>query len=196
MTDAAGRYRITSLPPRNDFLLTAEIAGYARIKVSPVDLNPGKTTTVNLTLLPISEASETIVVVGQGDIVDLASTKTSTVFNAEFIEGLPILSRTYQSVLTLAPGVTDVDGDGNPNVNGARATELKTMVDGANTTDPFTGTFGQNLNLEAIAEIEVITTGFPAEYGGAQGGFANIVTKSGGNELEGLGLGPVVIRRA
>ncbi len=185
VTDAKGRYRFAALPPRNDFLVVAEIVEYARVEVGPVDLDPGKTTTVNISLVPSSETSEKVVVVAKGDIVDLSSTKTSTVFNSEFIEGLPIMGRTYQSILTLAPGVTDVDGDGNPNVNGARETELQTLVDGANTTDPFSGTFGMNLNIESIAEIEVITTGFPAEYSGATGGFANIVTKSGGNDISG-----------
>jgi outer membrane receptor protein involved in Fe transport len=184
-TNERGKFRIAGLPPRNDFTVVAEIVGFARVEVGPVDLDPGKTTTVNISLVPASETSEKVVVVGQGDIVDLASTKTSTVFNSEFIEGLPILGRNYQSVLTLAPGVTDTDGDGNPNINGARDTELQTLLDGANTTDPFSGTFGQNLNIESISEIEVITTGFPAEYSGAQGGFANIVTKSGGNDIEG-----------
>ncbi|TDI12487.1 MAG: TonB-dependent receptor [Acidobacteria bacterium] len=185
LTDAEGRYRIPALPPRNDYLVVAEIVHYARVEVGPVDLDPGKTTTVNISLIPASETSETVVVVAKGDIVDLSSTKTSTVFNSEFIAGLPIMGRTYQSILTLAPGVTDVDGDGNPNINGARDTELQTLLDGANTTDPFSGTFGMNVNIESIAEIEVITTGFPAEYSGAQGGFANIVTKSGGNDITG-----------
>ena len=81
--------------------------------------------------------------------------------------------------------MTDVDGDGNPNVNGSRATNFQTRLDGANITDPFTGTFGQNLNIESIAEIEVITTGAAAEFSQAQGGFANIITKSGGNDFEG-----------
>ena len=185
VTDGTGRYRLTPLPPANDYLVVAELPGFARIEIGPVDLDPGKTTTQNITLVPTSDMSQKITVVGKGDIVDVASTKTATVFNSEFIEGLPILGRTYQDILTLAPGVTDTDGDGNPNVNGARDTDFQTRVDGANTTDPVTGTFGQNLNLEAIAEIEIITTGASAEFSQAQGGFANIITKSGSNDFEG-----------
>ena len=40
-------------------------------------------------------------------------------------------------------------------------------------TDPASGTFGQNLNIDAVEEIEVITSGASAEYGRADGGFAN-----------------------
>ena len=185
VTDARGRYRITALQPAGDYVVLAELPGFAKVEVSPVDLDPGKTTTLDFSLVPSTETTEKITVTGRGDIVDVASTKTATVFNSEFIEGLPLLGRSYQDILTLAPGVTDVDGDGNPNVNGARDTDFQTRVDGANTTDPVTGTFGSNLNLEAIAEIEIITTGASAEFSQAQGGFANIITKSGGNEFEG-----------
>src|SRR6185503_8259581 len=93
--------------------------------------------------------------------------------------------RNYQDVLTLAPGVTDVDGDGNVNIHGARDTDVVTLVDGVSTVDPLTGHRGQELNLESIQEIEVKTSGASAEFGRAQGGFVNIVTRSGGNEFEG-----------
>ncbi|HYS78557.1 MAG TPA: TonB-dependent receptor plug domain-containing protein, partial [Candidatus Dormibacteraeota bacterium] len=102
-----------------------------------------------------------------------------------FITALPILGRDYQDALTLAPGVTDVDGDGNPNIHGARDTDVITLVDGVNTTDPLTGKIGAQVNIESIQEIEIKTAGASAEFGRAQGGFTNIVTKSGGNKFEG-----------
>jgi hypothetical protein len=49
-----------------------------------------------------------------------------TTFSSEFIDSLPILGRNYQDVLTLAPGVSDTDGDGQPNIHGARDTDVKT----------------------------------------------------------------------
>src|SRR5262249_527525 len=88
-------------------------------------------------------------------------------------------------VLALAPGVSDVDGDGNPNIHGARDTDLVTLVDGVSTTDPLTGKIGAQLNIESIQEIELKTSGATAEFGRAQGGFANIITKSGGNQFAG-----------
>jgi hypothetical protein len=119
-----------------------------------------------------------ITVVHKGSIVDTDSTKTTTSYNAEFIEGLPIIGHNYQNILTLAPGVTD--GDGTSNVHGARETGLQYRIDGGNVADPSSGKFGQNLNLDIIEETEVITSGSAAEYGRADGGFANIVTRSGG----------------
>ena len=54
-------------------------------------------------------------------------------------------------------------------------------MDDVSTVDPLTGKVGQQLNLESINEIEVKTAGATAEFGRAQGGFVNVITKSGSN---------------
>src|SRR5262245_37722422 len=185
MTDIEGNYRIPLLPPADDYMIKVDYPGFAVMELGPLDLDAGKTTVADLTLRTQAESTETVVVESRGNIVDTESTKTSSTFNAEFIEGLPIIGSNYQDILTLAPGVTDTDGDGNPNVHGARDTGLQYRLDGGNITDPASGTFGQNLNPDIIEELEVITSGASAEYGRADGGFANIITKSGGNEFEG-----------
>jgi outer membrane receptor protein involved in Fe transport len=185
VTDIEGNYRIPLLPVANDYVLRVAYPGFAPVEVGPIDLDAGKTVVQDVTLRSDAESTETVIVESQGNIVDTESTKTSSSYNAEFIEGLPIIGHNYQDILTLAPGVTDTDGDGNPNVHGARDTGLQYRLDGGNVTDPVSGTFGQNLNSDIIEEIEVITSGASAEYGRADGGFANIITKSGGNDFEG-----------
>ncbi len=185
MTDIEGKFKFQLLPPANDYFIKINYPGFAPIELGPVDLDPGKTTVQDVTLRTSEELTETVEVVAHGQVVDTESTKTATTFNTEFIEGLPIIGRNYQDILTLTPGVTDTDGDGNPNVQGARETGLQYRLDGGNITDPVSGTFGQNFNTDAIEEIEVITAGASAEYGRADGGFANIITKSGGNDTEG-----------
>jgi len=184
-TDLEGNYRIPLLPPANDYIIRIDYPGFAPLELGPLDLDPGKTTVQNITLRTDAESTETITVESQGNIVDTESTKVASSYNAEFIEGLPIIGSNYQDILTLAPGVTDTDGDGNPNVHGSRDTGLQYRLDGGNITDPVSGTFGQNLNTAIIEEVEVITSGASAEFGRADGGFANIITKSGGNDFDG-----------
>ncbi|HKQ96913.1 MAG TPA: TonB-dependent receptor, partial [Candidatus Polarisedimenticolia bacterium] len=137
-------------------------------------------------LTPAKSLRETVQVRATPPIVALEETATRTRFSSEFIDNLPILGRNYQDVLTLAPGVTDVDGDGNPNIHGARDTDVVTLVDGLSTTDPLTGKVGAQMNLESIQEVEVKSSGASAEYGRAQGGFTSLLTKSGGNQFEGV----------
>jgi outer membrane receptor protein involved in Fe transport len=185
VTDLHGRFKFPLMPPATDYFILVNYPGFAATELGPIDLDAGKTTLQDIKLQLASALTEKIEVTAHGNIVDTESTKTSTTFNTEFVEGLPVIGRSYQDILTLTPGVTDTDGDGNPNVQGARETGLQYRLDGGNITDPASGTFGQNLNLDAIEEIEVITAGASAEYGRADGGFANIITKSGGNDMEG-----------
>ena len=182
VTNAQGEFRITPVPPGKGYTLRVSLPSYQKIEFT-LEVYSGKTVVQNVTLR--EEFKERVRVEGKSDTVDTESTKVSTTITSEFISGLPILGTDYQDVLTLAPGVTDVNDTGNPNIHGARDTDVVTLVDGVSTTDPFTGQYGQNLNTESIEEIEVITAGAGAQYGRAQGGFINIVTKSGGNEFKG-----------
>jgi len=185
VTDLQGRYKFPLLAPASDYFLQVSYPGYASTELGPIDLDAGKTTLVDISLQTAEKLTERIEVMAHGNVVDTTSTKSSTTFNTEFVEGLPIIGRRYQDILTLTSGVTDTDGDGNPNVQGARETGLQYRLDGSNITDPASGTSGQNLNIDAIEEIEVITAGAGAESGRADGGFANIITKSGGNDFQG-----------
>ncbi len=184
VTDTKGEFRIVPLPPGKGYVIEISFPSMGTIKMD-VDITAGKVTPVSVTLRPSAEMTEHVKAVAKSDVVNTETTTTSTTFTSEFIDSLPILGRNYQDVLTLAPGVSDVDGDGNPTIHGSRDVDVVTLVDGVSTNDPLTGKRGQELNIDSIQEIEVKTAGATADYGRAQGGFVNIVTKSGGNEFEG-----------
>ena len=185
ITDAKGEFRIAPLPPGRGYIVTVSFQGMGKISQPDIEVPSNKMIVVPITLRPSKELTETVKVTGTTDVVDTESTSTSTTISSEFIDALPILGRNYQDVLTLAPGVTDVDGDGNPNIHGARDTDVNTLVDGVSTVDPVTGQVGQQLNINTIQDVEVITSGASAEFDRAQGGFVRVSTKSGGNDFEG-----------
>jgi hypothetical protein len=186
LTDTEGRFQIGSLPAGNDYQVAATFPGFAGVTLTNIEVSAGQTSLIKIALEKRSEAlRETVQVKAAAPIVSLQETTTQSSFSAEFIDALPLLGRNYQDILALAPGVSDVDGDGNPNIHGARDTDVVTLVDGVSTTDPLTGKIGAQLNIESIQEIEVKTSGATAEFSRAQGGFANIITKSGGNQFEG-----------
>lgn len=184
VTDETGSFQAAALPPDNSYSVKASFPDLATVVMSDVEINAARVTSLRVTMQPAAQLSERVEVRAQPQVIDLESTTTTTRFSSEFVDALPILGRNYQDVLTLAPGVTDVDGDGNPNIHGARDTDVGTLVDGISTTDPLTGKVGAQLNIESIQEIEVKTSGATAEFGRAQGGFANVITKSGGNDFE------------
>ena len=165
------------------YVIDVVLDGYARIK-QEASVSIGSESVIVISLAP--EQVERVVVTGQKTQVDLDNAEASTKFSSEFIQDLPVAGRFYQNVLSLAPGVSDDDGDGNPNVHGSRERDFKTSVGGVSNVDPLTGEFLNLVSSDSIEDLTVITAGAGAEYGRAQGGYANIIQKQGSNDFEGV----------
>ena len=129
----------------------------------------------------MEEFQERVKVVAESEVIDLDQTSQTTKFSENFISDLPVPGRFYQNVLTMAPGVQDADGDGNPNVHGSRSRDFQAVVSGVSNVDPLTGQWMSRINPNSIEEMEVITAGAGVEFGRAQGGFARIIQKQGSN---------------
>lgn len=179
VTDANGKYLFPALPAGN-YSVTVTLSGFEPVRISANQVVSERTTTVSATLKP-GGMSETVEVAGETPIVDMTNTTVSTSVRKEEYEKIP-LGRSYQTMLGRAPGVV---GTGNVNSSGALSSNNQFLMDGIDTTDPTTGTFGSNLNYEAISEVSIQTNGISAEYGRAIGAVVNVVTKSGTNKFEG-----------
>ncbi len=177
VSDANGEALFTELPPGlYTIRVTSTLGGVTAIDVA-VDL--GRTTVQKLKVSG-GEGTE-VEVKGTRAAVDVESTSRSTVLTKEFLNNVPT-GQTYQDAISLTPGVTGQGG--NKNIGGGATNENTYMLDGANITDPVTGTFSVNFNFDAIAQIEVLLGGYMPEYGTSVGGIVNLVTDSGSNELE------------
>jgi len=71
---------------------------------------------------------------------------------------------------------------------GERGSAVSFLVDGAENNDPLNGGAALRYTQDSIREFEVISTGYEAEFGRAQGGVVNIVTRSGTNDISGRGF--------
>jgi len=180
-TNIQGEFLIPYLPPASDYKVVVEAVGFNKIIQSNVTVSLGSTTTLEATLM---SGGEEVTVTARPPAVTLKETKISTNLTQEELETIPI-GRQYQDTLYLAPTVVGSGMDGNPGVAGSTGSENVFLVNGLNTTDPVTGTFGTNLNYNFIREMEVATGGLDAEYGASTGGLFNVLTKSGSNEFHG-----------
>jgi hypothetical protein len=185
VTDGQGIALFPVLRPDGTYVVSAFVPGYARVTLPNIRVKASETTEVPIALTPEELLTETVEVTVDRQVVELEDTTSTTRYSEEFIRDLPVQGRFYQNVLTLAPGVQDDDGDGNPNVHGARERDFKASVGGVSNQDPLTGGWLNVVNFDSIEEVEVITAGAGAEYGRAQGGFANIIQKQGSNDFEG-----------
>ncbi|HEX7828958.1 MAG TPA: TonB-dependent receptor [Thermoanaerobaculia bacterium] len=179
VTDAQGRYRFAGLP-LGTYRLEATLEGFAPTTHN-VRVEADKTNTIDVTM-SLAAASEAITVTAEAPVVDPTNTTTTTRLSTEEYEKAPI-GRNYQSITAFAPGVSRAGS--NPNVNGALTANNQYLFDGVDVTDPTTGTFGANINFEAIQEVNVMTTGTSAEYGRTTGAVVSVITKSGTNDFEG-----------
>ena len=116
--------------------------------------------------------------------------------NRRFINDLPLIDRQVINLVSLAPGVTEMDdqcGVGctgtNFVSNGSRGSTSDILTDGASVTnsEPNGGiTMATYLpSPEAVEEFKVEQTNFSAEYGFSGGSVINMVTRSGTNKFHG-----------
>jgi hypothetical protein len=179
LSDANGEVAFVELLP-GSYEIVVSSAGFTGVTVRGIRVDVNRTN-LQQVKLPLEGSSAEIEVIAKQKTVDTESTSRGTVLTKEFLERIPA-GRSYQSAVQMAPGVTG--GGGNPNMAGGSYNENTYMLDGANITDPVTGTFSVNFNFDAIEQIEVLLGGYMPEYGVSIGGVVNLVTESGTNNLE------------
>ncbi|MCB9795512.1 MAG: TonB-dependent receptor [Alphaproteobacteria bacterium] len=177
-TDDKGRFQFVSLPP-GIYSLSAEKAGFAKKSYPNLQVLIGRNVILTIEM-EVRTAGTEIVIDDERPAIDTEKASGGAVLTKEFLEKVPT-GRSYQQAVASTPG--SLPGS-NPSMSGAAYNENTYMVDGVNITDAVTGTFSTNFNFDAIEQIEVITNAFDPEYPSNLGGIINIVTDTGGNNLE------------
>jgi hypothetical protein len=189
ITDETGAYFLTALPP-GTYTLTIYYNNQPFSRPN-VLVQLGKEAVVNVTVtsdVPKGREGpgEVITLEGRAPIVDQGSTKTGFTVTDDYTRNVPT-GRTFAGVLgSVAGSQADQFGVG---FSGAGSAENVYVVEGINTTDTGFGGISTNLPTEFIAETEIITGGYNAEFGRATGGIVNVVTKSGSNVFKGSVFG-------
>jgi hypothetical protein len=179
VTDENGHYTFPAVPI-GMYRVVATLQGFETAQAGDNLVETEKTTAISFAM-KLGALTDTVEVMGETPIVTPSNTAANTRLRREEFEKLPV-GRSYQSLIGATPGVV---GTGNVNALGALTSNNLFIIDAVDTTDPTTGTFGTNLNFEAIQEVSIYTSGASAEYGRAQGAIVNVVTKSGTNRFEG-----------
>ncbi len=189
-TDAEGFYRLTALPA-GTYTLTVSRTGFA-----------SSTANIELTLNRVVTFDVKLQVGGVGAVVDVSSdalplfdqntSATGATITPRKITELPVNGRNYLDLLQLVPGVA-INRQANPNsdnanpVLGERSGNNNFLIDGQPNKDTVNGGPAAQFNQETIAEFQVLTTGYKAEFGQASGATVNVITKSGSNGFHGVG---------
>jgi hypothetical protein len=117
--------------------------------------------------------------------IDVSSVESTSVFTADQLISLPVASD-VSSVALLAPGTVRGDsglGAGNlASFGGSSVAENGYYINGFDVTNMRTFLSFADMPFQAIAQQQVKTGGYGAEYGRSLGGIISIVTKSGSND--------------
>ncbi len=174
-TDLEGEYYIINLKPGN-YVVECSMIGYQSKVAKQVHVAVDRTTKLNFTLSEEIMEGETVIVTAEREMVVKDLTSASAKVSGETIKDLPV--ETFEEVLSLQSGIT-TGMTGGIHIRGGRTSEIKYYVDGIAVSNPFDNALAVPVENNAIQELEVISGTFNAEYGQAQSGIVNIVTKEG-----------------
>ena len=183
LSDGDGRYKITELLPGGyDVAFQFDrSSALRRDVVVSVD-----TTTTLYQKLKIGDVIE---VHGNPPPIDVPSNEHAAHLDRPYLESMPLPGPDFTAALG-AIGGSQNDGVGIA-FSGSTSLENRYIVDGIDITGLTYGNVGTPLLDDFIADIDVITGGYNAEWGRATGGLVNIVTRSGSDTLRGSVFGVI-----
>ncbi len=182
-----GFFRLRQVPP-GVYKVTVGASNFSSSVAESVTVVLGKATELSFALKAgsVTEA----VTITSDDIarIDTSDNKIQTNISSKVIDALP-KGTNMTSLLKLSPAARGEGRSGGFQVDGASGSENSFIIDGQEVSNFRTGTLNSNNNLpfQFVQEIQIKTSGFEAEFGGATGGVVNVVTKGGSNEWHGEG---------
>jgi len=181
MTDLNGDYFIIGVRP-GTYTLVCSYIGYQKTSITDVLVNIDLSTNINVEIAQETLEGQEVVVVSKRLVVEKSRTNTTAYVSAEKIASMPV--QEVGDLIQLQAGVVQ-DAGGGFHIRGGRGGEIAYLIDGVSITDQYNG--GSSIGLENswVQELQVISGTFNAEYGQAQSGIINVVTKEGAQEFSG-----------
>lgn len=178
VTDDNGHFRFPAMLP-GVYALEAQMDGFQTAKREGIHLTVGTTLTVDFRM-QLGKIEEKVTVAGVPPMVDVKDSQTAVAsLSNEILQNIPN-SQFVANIVNLAPGVTQ------SSAFGAADNGLQYQVDGVDVSDPELHTAYVFMDYGTIEEAKVMGIGAPAEYDGFTGAVFNTITKSGGNQFEGM----------
>ena len=174
-TDLDGYFVILNVPVA-EYNVRASFIGYQEVLVERARVSANITTNVDFVLkeTPL-ELDEVIVITGARPLVEKNITQSYSLVTSEEIENIPV--RGMNQILELQASV--VVQDGNIHIRGGRANESGYYLDGASILNPISNTRAVYIIQDAVEEVQVLTGGYTAEFGGANAGIVRSELRSG-----------------
>jgi hypothetical protein len=182
-TDSQGRYEAANLQP-GTYRVEVVTEHFKKFERTGVLVRASGNALVDVGL-EIGTVNETVTVSGEAlNNITLDSQAISRGLDAQQLHDLPRDSRDVQSFLLLNPNVVGGSGDTDIQFLGGKTYGVSYIQDGQASTNAIFGTVGNSApGLDAVAELQVLSNSYSAEYGGLAG--VVVTTKRGSNDFHG-----------
>ena len=191
VTNAEGLYAFPLLPI-GTYELTAKLTGFLSVREPGLHVTVGSSLRRDLTL-QVGDVSDIVNVGSDSAFLDVTSPVATATLESATIEKMPTNGRRFQDLVVLTPHAQVDTQRGQIALSGQRGVNSNISIDGADYNQPFFGgirggsrsNFAPTVPQEAIAEFQVIASGYSPEFGRSSGGLVNVVTKAGTNRPSG-----------
>ncbi len=203
-TDSEGRYRLLQLPV-GVYQVEASAAGFAKQQKQNLQLVSGQHAQLDFELQLAGVVVDPVMVVAADPgAIDTTRTLVGGTIATREIETLPTYTRSPLDLIFTLPGVTeeplstrelaedrDVNHASTPEeagifaISGGTAYSNNLTIDGMDNNDDRSARERLQPSMEAVAEVQIVTNQFSAEYGRASGGRINIRTRGGSTDFHG-----------
>lgn len=189
-TDSSGYFKAPLVPP-GTYTITVNASGFGPYVAQGVAVTVGSLSSLQ-PVLKTGSAQESVTVTGEAPVLQMESPAVSSTLTSKEILDLPLNGGRWSNLALLTPGaVSDANGYGLISFRGISPLLDNVEIDGADDNQAFFSEErgrtreGYSTSQEAIAEFQVNTGVYSAEYGRAAGGVINSITKSGTNQIHG-----------
>src|SRR3954453_11421989 len=191
-SNESGAFTLTNLPP-GDYSVRVTKPGFQNTTLNDVHLDPSIGRKIDLTM-KVGDTSVTITVEAGVNTVQTESGAVGQLITQEQVKNIQLNGRNPLYLSQMEPGVVRTNSmaafsfglDNGINVNGARSQESLLTFDGAPMVRTRSnGTSVGVADVDSTSQVQVLTTGYPAEYGRTSGGLIRLVPKSGTSNFHG-----------
>lgn len=188
-SDENGFYRIVALPA-GQYSITISHSGFATHSQN-LELTLNRTARLDIDLEVKTVEGQVNITGAETQFLNPADSATGSTITPRKIQDYPTNGRNYLDLMQLVPGTVvnrqaDTGSDNSTPVLGERSGNNNFLIDGQPNQSTVRGGAASPFNQETIAEFQVLTAGYKAEFGHASGAIVNVITKSGNNDYHGL----------
>jgi hypothetical protein len=185
-TNENGFFRVLQVPPGTYDITTAPVSGFGESRYENVAVTIGRNTQLEIALGVGTASALVDVSAADAQTIDTTSSAVQNTINAQKIELVP-KGTGFAGLLRTVPGARPETRSGGFSVDGASGGENVFVIDGQEVTNFRTGTLNEAYNIptQLVQEMQVKSSGFEAQYGGATGGVVSVVTRGGNNDFHG-----------